>query len=89
MKIIYEILTPIGTGTVRHGEFMCNDGRENKYHCWWNGDGIGGETDTLKDAKEYLIEFTKEYLMNEINKFEEKIANLFIFLREFKSIHHG
>lgn len=82
MKEKFKISTPVGTGIVEYGEFMPNDGRKNKFHCWWGGCGIGGESDTLKEAREYLINYTKEYLRREIEKLEEKSSDIRLCLRE-------
>ena len=59
MKNVFELSTPTGTYTVQYGEFMQGDGREKKYHCWWNGGGIGGEFDKIEDAKGKLLKRIK------------------------------
>jgi len=82
MKQELKIVTPTGTGTVQYGEFMLNDGRKKKFHCWWNGSGIGGDSDTIEEARKHLIEFIKIRLASEFNQLEEQSANIRLFLRE-------
>jgi len=77
----FKIVTPTGTGIVQYGEFMPNDGREKKCHCWWNGCGIGGNSDTIEEAKEYLIKFIKKRLTFELNHLEEQSTDIRLFLR--------
>ena len=81
MKKVFELKTPVITGAIQYGEFMPNDGRKKKFHCWWGGAGIGGKSDTLEDAKKYLFEYASNYLRCELNKLEEKSVDIRIFLR--------
>lgn len=81
MKYIFDIVTPIGRGKVGVGEFMSNDGRKKKYSCWWNGCGIGGESKTLKESREYLINFIRDLLNARLKEYEDNATDLRIFLR--------
>jgi len=80
MEKVFEIKTPVGTGSVNYGEFCGKYKKE--FHCWWGGFGIGGKRDNLEDAKRYLIEHTKEHLLREMNKLDNLSADIRIFLRE-------
>ena len=81
MKPVFSIKTPIGTGTIQYGEFMRNDERKNKYHCWWNGCGIGGTSNSMALAKKYLIKFINDYLSNEMDKLYNQATDIRVFLR--------
>ena len=84
MKYIYEIKTPEGTGSIAIGEFMPKDGRRGKFHCWWNGSGIGGDSKNLEDAKIYLKEWIIEYLTRRLKKYEKECFNIKLFLYNIK-----
>lgn len=81
MTTVQEIKTPIGTGLVAYGEFMLKDGRSDKYSCWWSGCGIGGVSDTLEEAQEYLKEFIKKELTQRLTEYVKKETDIRIFLR--------
>jgi len=83
MEYVFEIKTPIGTGAIAYGKFMPKDGRRNQYHCWWSGCGIGGRSNTLEKAQEYLKEHIKRELMQRLAEYTEKETDIRIFLREF------
>lgn len=83
MERVFEIETPIGTGTVQHGIFIDKEDK-NKFHCWWNGCGIGGKTNTLFESKKYLLQFIKERLKDRVEELGEQSADLRLFLREMK-----
>ncbi len=81
MEYVFEIETPEGTGGIAFGEFMPKDGRKNKYHCWWNGGGIGGDSKSLDKAKQHLMVFIKEKLTERLNGYEEKAFTIRLFLK--------
>jgi len=81
MKEVLRIKTPDGEGAVQYGTFMPNDGRKRKYHCWWNGCGIGGQSHSLGESKKHLTKFIVKRLTQKINELEEKAADLRIYLR--------
>lgn len=83
METVFRIDTPIGTGTVQHGVFIDKKDKD-KFHCWWNGCGIGGKSNTLVESKKYLFQYVIKYLKNEMDKLEEQSADIRLFLREIE-----
>jgi len=81
-KFEFELKTPVGTGYIQFGHWMPGDDRAGKYHCWWNGCGIGGDSKKLSEAKKYLVKFIRHELTRQLNKYEEQATDIRLFLRE-------
>ena len=81
MKNVFELSTPIGTYSVKYGEFMHLDGRDEKYHCWLNGSGTGGNFEKIEDAKDHLSKRVKEDAAVRLAELAEKTFDIRLFLK--------
>ena len=82
MKEVFAIDAIIGKYAINHGSFMEGDGRSRKYSLWCNGSCIyGGTFTSLKHAKKTLTEAIRSDMLLELNKLEERTADMRIFLR--------
>jgi len=84
MEKVFEIETPCGKGTIQYGHFMPDDDRGDKFHCWWNGCGIGGKSKSINDAKKYLLGWIDDRLHEILDEYEEKSTDIRVFLRDLK-----
>ena len=84
MKNVFELSTPIGTYSVKYGEFMQGDGRDEKYHCWLNGSGIGGDFDKIEDAKEQLFKRVKVDMAFRLEELAQRMFDIKLFLKRME-----
>jgi len=84
MKNVFELSTPIGTYSVKYGEFMQGDGRDEKYHCWLNGSGIGGDFDKIEDAKEQLFKRVKVDMAFRLEELAQRMLDIKLFLKRME-----
>jgi hypothetical protein len=83
MEKKFEITTPIGIGAVQYGHFMPHDERGGKFHCWFNGCGLGREKfDTIDDAKEYLFKYIDNTVKTKIRELDDIVFGLKSYLKE-------
>ena len=84
MKNVFELSTPIGTYSVKYGEFMQGDGRDEKYHCWLNGSGLGGDFNKIEDAKEQLFKRVKVDMAFRLDELAQKTFDIKLFLKRIE-----
>ena len=80
MKNVFELSTPIGTYSVKYGEFM-RHGRDEKYHCWLNGGGLSGDFNKIEDAKEQLFKKVKVDMAFRLEELAQRMFDIRLFLK--------
>lgn len=76
MREITKINTAIGEFTVQYGPFMSGDEKNGKYHCWFNGCGIGGESKSFSVSEKYLHEWAIVRLTQSLKEHEKKVMEI-------------